>query len=118
VVWFETLDKLPDLPRGDVALLRVLPYFYLISVVIFPVALVLAVLSPWGVPYWIWAMLAGATGVGLRTFVSQECDNQGRSPDGFFAFRSWCWLLAGGGTRQALRTIAVNRRSRIAARVV
>lgn len=118
VVWFETLEDCPNLPVSDAILLRGLPYHYLVSTVLFPSALVLAVLSPGGVPYWVWAALAGLTGVGVRLFVSQECDRQGRSSDGFYAFRSWLWLLAGGGIRQALRTIAANRRATLAAGAV
>jgi len=111
VAWFEALPEDRELPRGDVVLYRVAPYLYLASVLVFPLAFALAVVRPWGIPYWIWALLAGLVSVNIRTFASEECGRQGRSEQGFFAFRAWSWLTLGGGIRQALRTIAANRRS-------
>jgi hypothetical protein len=108
-VWFATLPADRELPRGDVVVYRVAPYFYLISVVALPVASALAVVRPWGIPYWIWALLAGLMSVNIQMFVSEECGRQGRSEQGFFAFRAWSWLVVGGGIRQAIRTIAANR---------
>jgi hypothetical protein len=109
--WFETVPEDRELPRGDVFAYRVAPYVYLTSVVVFPLAFALAVVRPGGIPYWIWALLAGLVSVNIRTFVSEECGRQGRSEQGFFAFRAWSWLTLGGGIGQALRTIAANRRS-------
>jgi hypothetical protein len=108
-VWFETLPDARELPRGDAVFYRAAPYLYLTTVLVLPLAFALAVVRPWGIPYWLWAVLAGLMIVNLRTFVSEECGRQGRSEQGLFAVRAGLWLAFGGGIRQALRTIVANR---------
>jgi hypothetical protein len=109
VVWFETLEERRDWTTADAVLIRVSPYLYLASVPLFPLACVLAVLGPWGTPVWPWGLLIVVSEASPRVLVSVECDSQGRSSRGFYAFRLWLWLRLGGGTRQALRTIVLNR---------